>query len=254
MARLTEEQIQYGFYYYFHERKNDIARVTEVSEYAGEEELIINCTQLGTASAKEKKRVLTEWCELFVSRPDAFKVLKFGTRMPQELFDSVCHQKNLRHLEIKWGVYKDLSAIQNLKELNLLYMGTGAGVECVRPIAELPNLTGLYVENFQKIKDYSDLARLSRLESLTICGDALGPRYITLDSINFLNEMPQLRYLTLLTMRLQSGDYSPILKLPNLEHLRLRPHQDVKKVYTELCLLPKLKWGNVKAEPELFTD
>ena len=44
LMRLTEEQIQYGFYYYFHERKNDIAKVTEVSEYAGEEELIINCT------------------------------------------------------------------------------------------------------------------------------------------------------------------------------------------------------------------
>ncbi len=59
-VQLTEEQIQFGFYYYFPNRKNTIPRVTEVSEYAGEEGLIINCTQLGTdyKSAKERKRVL----------------------------------------------------------------------------------------------------------------------------------------------------------------------------------------------------
>ncbi len=254
--QLTEEQIQYGFYWYFPERKNAIASVTEVSEYAGEEEIIINCTQLGPAykSAKDKKRVLTEWCEFFVDKPDAFTVLKFGTRMPQELFDAVCHQKRLRHLEVKWGAYKDLTAIQNLKELNLLYMGSGAGVECVRPIAKLPNLIGLYVENFQKITDYSDLAQLGRLESLTICGDGMGPQYITVDSINFLGEMTQLRYLKLLTMRLRSSDYGPVLNLRDLEHLSLRPHKDVKKLYDELCRLPKLKWGLLKAEPELFAD
>ena len=252
--RLTEEQIQYGFYYYFHERKNDIARVTEVSEYAGEEELIINCTHLGTASAKEKKRVLTEWCELFVGRPDAFKVLKFGTRMPQELFDAVCHQQNLRDLEIKWGVYKDLSAIQNLKNLNLLYLGSGAGVGSVRPIGMLPKLVGLYVENFQKVQDYAELTQLSRLESLTICGDGMGPQYIKVDSIEFLRSLPQLRFLKLMTMRLQSCDYSPILNLQQLEHLSLRPNKDVNRVYDKLRRLPKLTWGQLTVEPELFTD
>jgi hypothetical protein len=254
--RLTDEQIQYGFYYDFTDRKNDIAEVTEVSEYAGEEELIINCTQLGTTykSAKDKNRVLTEWCEFLVANPKAFKVLKFGTRMPQELFDAVCHQQNLRDLEIKWGVYKDLSAIQNLKNLNLLYIGSGAGVESVRPIGMLPKLVGLYVENFQKVKNYAELTKLSRLESLTICGDGMGPKYITVDSIEFLRHLPQLRFLELLTIRLRDSDYSPILNLQQLEHLSLRPHKDVKRVYDNLRRLPKLKWGLLKSEPELFTD
>lgn len=255
--RLTDEQIQYGFYYYFLDRKDDLARVTEVSEYAGGEELIINCTQLGGMaykSPKEKKRVLTEWCEFLVKNPRVFKVLKFGTRMPQELFDAVCHQQNLRHLEIKWGVYKDLSAIQNLKNLNLLYIGSGAGVESVRPIGKLPKLIGLYVENFQKIRDYADLAQLSRLESLTICGDLMGPQYIKVDSVDFLRQMPQLRHLQLLTMRLQTHDYSPILNLQQLEHLSLPPREDVKRIYDNLRRLPKLKWGLLKAKPELFTE
>lgn len=255
-VQLTEEQIRFGFYYYFPNRKNTIPRVTEVSEYAGEECLIINCTQLGTdyKSAKEKKRVLTEWCEFLVGNPKAFNVLKFGTRMPQELFDAVCHQQNLRDLEIKWGSYKDLSAIQNLKNLQLLYIGSGASVESVKPIGMLPKLVGIYLENFQKIKDYADLNQLSRLESLTICGDGMGPQYIKVDSIEFLRSLPQLRFLKLMTMRLQSSDYSPILNLQQLEHLSLRPHKDLNKVYDKLRRLPKLKWGLLTEEPELFTD
>ena len=252
---LNDEQIRYGFYYFFRDRKDDIASATEVSEYAGQEKLTINCTQLGPAykASKEKKRVLIEWCEYLVENPKAFKVLKFGTRMPQELFDAACHQQDLQHLEIKWGAYKDLSAIQNLNKLNLLYIGSGAGVESVRPIGKLPNLIGLYVENFQKIRDYSDLTLLSRLESLTICGDGMSPQYIKVDSIDFLRQMPQLRYLRLLTIRLQNKDYSPILDLPQLEHLSLRTHRDVKKIYDDLCRLPKLKWGLLKENPELYT-
>lgn len=126
---LNDEQIRYGFYYFFRGRKNDTARVTEVSEYAGEGKLTINCTQLGPAykASKEKHRVLSEWCAFLAEKPNVFKVLKFGTRMPQELFDAVCHQQNLEHLDIKWGTYKDLSAIQNLKKLKLLYIGSGVG-------------------------------------------------------------------------------------------------------------------------------
>ena len=37
--------------------------------------------------------------------------------MPQELFNAVCEQKNLKRLYIKWGAYPDISAISKLQEL-----------------------------------------------------------------------------------------------------------------------------------------
>ena len=251
---LSEEQLRYGFYYYFKDRKDDIARVTEVSEYSGQQRLIINCTQLGSSckSARAKKRVLEEWCQFLTENPDAFQVLKFGTRMPQELFEAVCHQQQLQHLEIKWGVYKDLSSIQNLRKLRLLYIGSGAGVESVQPISELPVLAGLYVENFQRVRDYSALADLKRLESLTICGDRMSPKYVKVDSIQFLRGMPNLRYLKLLVIRLQDKDYHPVMDLQNLEHLTLQSDRNVKKLYDELICLPNLKWGRLKENPELY--
>jgi hypothetical protein len=251
---LDDEQVQYGFYYHFADRQRK-PWVTEVSQYAGGKELTINCTQLDDGlykSPKEKKRVLNEWCEFLIDNPNTFTELTFGTRMPQELFEAICHQQNLERLEIKWGAYKDVSAIESLQELKLLEIGPGAAVESIAPVSKLPNLIGLYVENFQKINDYSQLEALRKLESLTICGNGMGPQYIRLDSLEFLRQMTQLRHLRLTSIRLASKDYSPILSLKRLEHLTLGVHRDFKNVLDDLRRLPKLKWGLIKERPDLY--
>lgn len=252
--KLTEQQIQYGFYHQITKPDKCEWRI-EVPELPVGPELTINCTQLDGGlyrSTKEKKRVVTEWCEFLTQNPKAFKALRFGTRMPQQLFDAVCHQQNLERLEIKWGAYTDLSAIENLQKLKLLEIGSGAGVESVAPISKLPNLLGLYVSNFQKINDYSELVALKKLQTLAICGDFWSPQYIKVKSLDFLRAMPQLRHLCLETMRLASKDYSPILSLRRLESLQLAPRREVKAIFEELYRLPKLKWGELKENSERY--
>ena len=257
-AKLTRRQIEYGFNYYFREEYDGIQSVVEVSEYRGGDRLIINCTQLGDSftprykTQKEKKRVLSEWCDFLQNNPETFTELYFSTRMPQELFDALCCQKRLKRLEIKWGVYRNISAIENLNSIELLHIGSGAGVESIAPLTKLKNLLALSVENFQKISDYSPLNRLSALESLSIEGDGLGPQYIKVESLDFLKEMTQIRLFRLRTARLMSKDYTPVLYLKNLEHLTLRKSREVSKLYNELVRLPKLKWGLLKANPELY--
>jgi len=62
MAVLTEKQIKYGFDYY-HKDDARPKSVVEVSEYDGEDKLIINCTQLDEGySAKDKKRICLMRC------------------------------------------------------------------------------------------------------------------------------------------------------------------------------------------------
>lgn len=83
MSVLTEKQIKYGFNYYHNDDAHPKSVVT-VSEYTGEKELVINCTQLeDTYSSRDKKRILREWCEFLVENPDAFSKLVFCTRMPK---------------------------------------------------------------------------------------------------------------------------------------------------------------------------
>ena len=252
---LNNKQIEYGFYYYFPDQPNRPRVVVELSEYDGAKELIIQCTQLNeNYKRKDKKRILNEWIDFLKGNPESFSNLEFCTRMPQELFDAVCYQKNLIELRVKWGAYCDLSAIEKMRRLSLLYIGSGAGVESVEPISRLNSLTGLYVENFQKIRDYASFAALKNLESLTICGNGLGPTYIKVESIDFLRKMTQLRFFNFLTVRLQNGDYSPVLDLVNLEYLSLRSHKDVKKIYGELSALPKLKWGLLKTQSQNYEN
>lgn len=256
--KLIDRQIEYGFNYYFKEENDKIKSVVEVAEYNGEEKLTINCTQLGDSftpqykTQKDKKRVVLEWCEFLHQNPMAFTELHFCTRMPQVLFDAVCSQKQLKQLDIKWGAYKDISAIENLTNIELLHIGSGASVESLKPLSKLKNIVALSVENFQRISNYDDFSQLITLESLSIVGDGMGPQYIKIDNIDFVSKLPQLRFFKLLTERLKNKDYTPILELKNLEHLSLSSNREVSKLYNELIQLPKLKWGLLKNRPELY--
>lgn len=258
MERLTQIQIEKGLEHWFkYELPNK--NVVELAEYAGEKELSIDCTQLDGfphypkyKSANEKKRVLSEWCKFLIENSHAFTSLSFGSRMPQELFNAVCEQKDLKRLYIKWGVYPDISAISKLQKLEYLHIGSGAGVLSVEPLAELKNLVKLSVENFQKINDYSALAALDNLELLSISGDVWSPRYIHIDSLDFLCEMKQLRSFSLEVARVKSKDYTPILKLENIEFLTIESRKEVKAIYDQLMKLPKLKYGLLIEHPEFY--
>lgn len=259
MPVLNEKQIKYGFDYY-HKDEPHLKSIVEVSGYNGENALAINCTQLGDSftpqykTAKEKKRILQEWCGFLSSNTTAFTELSFGTKMPQELFDAVCSQQNLRKLYIKWGAYSDISKIANLSKLEYLHIGSGASVQSIEPLTHLKKLVALSLENFQKLDDYSLLASLQKLESLSVEGDGLGPQYINVKSLDFLYDMRQLRFFRFLTVRLNSKDYTPVLKLENIEHLTLRPCKEVKVLYTDITRLSKLKYGLLIDRPELYTN
>lgn len=254
---LNEKQLIYGYDYYF-KNENRPKSIVEVSEYNGESAIIINCTQLDDSSnskyktAKARKNVVNERCDFLIKNPTAFTELTFCTRMPQELFNAVCSQQNLKKLYIKWGVYPDISKISNLVNLEFLHLGLGSSVGSIEPISKLENLVALTVENFQKIDDYSPLTKLKKLESLTIEGDCFAPKNIHIDSIDFLKDMKQLRFFRFFTSIVKSKDYTPLLSLENIEHLSIKPFKEVNKLYDEIIKLPKLKYGTIVFNPEFY--
>lgn len=257
LPKLTEKEIKYGFFY-FHKDEAQPRKIIEVSEYQGETALGINCTQLSEYDApqyktvKEKNRVLQEWCDFLKENPTMFEELLFYSRVPQQLFDAICEQKKLKKLYIKWGVYPDISKIENLQELKYLHIGSGAGVESIQSIATLKKLIALSVENFQKISDYSSFSKLKNLECLYIQGDGLSPKYIHVDSLDFLKDMKQLRFFYFLTAILKSKDMTPVLSLTNIENLTLSIKKETKEIYEQLRTLPKLKFGLIVEKPELY--
>jgi len=63
-------------------------------------------------------------------------------------------KRNLKSLHIKWGSYESLDALANLSSLKSLFVGSGASVKSIAPIATLTGLESLAVKNFQKISDF----------------------------------------------------------------------------------------------------
>lgn len=230
--------------------------IIEVSQYKGQKSLVINCTQLGDSftpqykTAKQKRAVLDEWCDFLRSEQEAFDELNFCTKMPQELFDAVCCQRNLKSLHI--NSYESLDALANLSSLKSLFIGSGASLKSIAPIATLTGLESLAVENFQKISDYSAFSNLQNLKSLEISGDGLSPKFIHIESLEFLRQMPGLTSLVILTARLKSKDYSPILSLKSLTHLSLPPQHALFGLFDELSALPNLKTGPLKERVEIY--
>lgn len=222
--------------------------IVEVSQYKGQKSLVINCTQLGDSftpqykTAKQKRAVLDEWCDFLRSEQEAFDELNFCTKMPQELFDAACYQRNL----------KSLDALANLSSLESLFVGSGASVKSIAPIATLTGLESLAVENFQKISDYSAISNLQNLKSLEISGDGLSPKFIHIESLEFLRQMPGLTSLVILVARLKSKDYSPILSLKSITHLSLPPQHALFGLFDELSALPNLKTGLLKERAEIY--
>ena len=239
---ISERDIENSFTYFYKDEPQK-KTVTKISEYNGEEELTISCTQLNDYTQKEKKQILNEWIEFLSTNREAFTKLDFPSRVPQELFNALCMQKRLRHLEIKWGQYPDISTIENLSELRLLSLGSGSSIKSIEPIAKLKKLQGLHVENYQCINDYTPLMSLSELVSLEIYGDIWAPKNIHIKDLEFLRKMPKLRRFELCRAIIESKDYSPLSALNNIEALLIAPTKKYENQVSEILkALPKLKY------------
>ena len=198
MPVLTEHQIKNRYFNaiggfppltYNVEKRENFA--VEVKDYKGQERLCVCCTQLaGQYTERDKKRILKEWIDFFRTNTKTFKALHFNSHVPQRLFDAVCCQENLEEFRVKWGNYKDLSALEQLTELKFLFLGSCPGVVDLTPITKLKNLVVLNITNFKRIEDYSSLITLDKLEQLVISGPLLGKTPIK--DLEFLKEMQNL--------------------------------------------------------------
>lgn len=181
--------------------------IHELSEYNGENQVCVACTQLKgkeekmlfpdviSYSERDKKRILKEWVDFLCVETKALKKLHFNSKVPQSLFNAACCQEKLEELRFKWGTYSDLSALENLKNLKYLYIGQGSSISDIAILGKMKNLVVLHIEAFKKIEDYSQLTSLEALEQLVIWGPVLGCTPIK--DLEFLRKMPNLRSISI---------------------------------------------------------
>jgi Leucine-rich repeat (LRR) protein len=217
--------------------------IVERSQYRRQRCVWIACTQLGPPyKTADQKRIIREWCAFF--REDSpIRELALRSRVPPELFQAVCHQRQLTRLHVKWGPIVDLAPLQGLRELEGLSLGT-TSVEDISAVAALPKLKYLQLDNLNRVSDFGALSSARRLEFLEIEGYWQGPKKSHLMNLDFAQGLRNLRALRIGYVAVRDCDVSPLLGLRKLEYLDLPSiaQRDRNRI---LAALPKLRFGNV---------
>lgn len=219
----------------------DCPRLVEVGEYSGERMVTIRATQLGSDySERRKHEVVDGWVDFFRSGPTPIRSLRFTTRTPKRLFDSLSGQHQLMSLDVKWGDYEDLSVLDGLSELRFLRLAGASKVADLVPLARLQNVETLQVEGLQGLVDAAPLSEMRAVTDLNIGGNWIAPRNVRLPSISFIARMPQLQRLVLHTLIVDDRDYAPLLSLPNLNAVRVMGARGMTPPHEEL--VKRLPW------------
>lgn len=209
--------------------------ITRVDEYAGEKEIRIAATQLGTAySAHEGRKVVDQWCAFFDTAPTPIQSLAFTTRTPRRLFAALRRQTQLTALGVKWGDYDDLAPLGQMTSLRDLWLGGASAVTSVAPLTRLRQLDRLTIEGIQRLHDLAPLGELTNLSSLEVGGDWMTPRVAHVDSLAFLTSLAQLRELVLHTIVSDDLDYSALLELTTLDVCRVAPARGMRPSHAQL--------------------
>lgn len=202
----------------------EVPKLISFSEYKGEPDIELRCTQLDNKTAKEQLKIVDEWCDHLTHDTLPLKSIWMETRVSQKIFNAICCQTALTSLWIKWGVYPDLQAINKLSNLEHLHLGNGKSITDLSPVGNLKQLKTLESDGLVNVHDYRFLSSLPALRDLDIEGDGFSSmKPVVLPDLKFMESIPWLKRLCLKMVKVQDKDYSPILKIVNLEWLSL-PH------------------------------
>ena len=136
-------------------------------------------------------------------------------------FEGISYSDDLEKITVIQSKLQTLNGIEAFSNLKSLVMYNNYSL---RDISALQNtaetLRYLVIENCSKIKDFSSLASLSRLQHLQLYGNN------TIPNLTFLRNMPQLKTFTF-TMNVEDGDLSLCRNIPYVS-CKSRKHYNFK--------------------------
>lgn len=207
-----------------------------VDQYEGQPRIRVLATQLEDREPSPARRrvLLAEWVEFLSSEANIVE-LDLASRTPQELLDATSGQRGLQKLAVKWGPYRDLSALSGLRGLEDVALGGATGVESLEPLTSLLVLSRLYVSQAHKTGG-AVLGKAVGLRELCLGNAHPGSdRNFDLPDLRWVRALVELRRLELPGTRIIDPDLTPILDLPHLEELRLPLRRSYRKQVFEFA-------------------
>ena len=189
--------------------------IRSVGEDVGATALNIACTQTGLPAAQQR-RIVGEWVR-HLPTVRATTVV-FSSKVSQDLFDAACGVPDLQALNIKWSSCRSLAQLKQAKSLRALFIGSSPEVTDLSPIAELPNLKYLFIENVRGPVDLSFLRTLRGLREFGL--SASRGKRLKVVSLSALAPLAELEMVWLISLQIMQDGLRPLHSLPRLTSLR----------------------------------
>lgn len=153
-----------------------------------------------------------------ISALEELSIMNYPGTNLRDMFSS----KNLRDLEIVQSKIKDLSGIETTKELTSLSLCYNRSLDDISQLEqEKDSLRILSILNCPKIKDFSVLEKLEKLEGLELYGSN------RLADLHFLKNLKNLKLFSF-NMNVLDGDLSLCMRIPYVYSERNRKHYNLK--------------------------
>lgn len=197
---------------------------------------------------KEHKKFKREWISILPSLRN-IRFLWVKGSINQAFFEAICEMHWLEALNIRGLVsIKGLERISNLEYLKHLNIESPGKLLTLDGLANLRNLVTLQLQGCKSIRDITPITRIKTLKGLHIEGDMWKKQFI--NSVEGVNGLINLQYLSLDGTEVIKKDVTPITKLKSLRSLHVGfwwTKEDLILLYNSL---PELQYGSVKEAVE----
>jgi len=190
----------------------------------------------------ERKIIEFEWIENLPKLKN-IKNLHIRHIVDENFFNAICQMENIEVLSFRTSNVLNISQIKNLKKIISLRLESFTKLENIQPIIDLPNLKFLSIDNCFKINNYELIFKIDKLIGLSIEGNTIAPKNLILNSLNGIDNLRNLKHLSLLHTSIKDKSFIEISKLNEL--LRLDASWKMKKEIREKIKsdLPNLTSG-----------
>ncbi len=134
-----------------------------------------------------------------------------------------------------------------LKQLEHLHIGSSGQVEDIKVFRDINWLTTLNLDQLNKVSDFSDIGNMTNLQGLGIDGSIWTTQKI--ESLKPIENLTNLKYLSLTNTRILDKSFDPILKLKELVRFNSSWNYPESE-FDKLKALPNLKYGNIETSWE----
>jgi Leucine-rich repeat (LRR) protein len=195
---------------------NNATTIVRPEEYKETKCLLLACTQIDDIKPTEQKKLVKKWCEILTTL-EKVEYLTLCSRVPQDIFESVCLMPNLVGLNIKWSGIKDISSIVKLKNIRNFNLGSSTQVESIDILGEMSNLTFLRLENIKKISAIEVLSKLKNLIALWFGGSVWTTQIV--ETLEPLRNLQKLQFLSMSNLKTKDNTIKFLAEIKSLRYL-----------------------------------